>query len=76
MTDRKYTIRPGAADSTPEWDASPEFAATLAEAKRKRTLIARGMGLPSSAIEIVKTPVPDKPFLTPQMEADWWAKYG
>ena len=49
-----YKIAPNPADSTAAWTDRPRYERTLAEARKARTEIAQGMGLPTSAIEIEK----------------------
>lgn len=49
-----YMIAPNPADSTAAWTDRPRYERTLAEARKARTEIAQGMGLPTSAIVIEK----------------------
>lgn len=49
-----YKIAPKPADSTAAWTDRPRYERTLAEARKARSEIARGMGLPTSAIVIEK----------------------
>lgn len=49
-----YKIAPNPADSTAAWTDRPRYERTLAEARKARTEVAEGMGLPTSAIEITK----------------------
>lgn len=54
LLDGWYRIAPNPADSTAAWTDRPRYERTLAEARKARSEIARGMGLPASAIEIEK----------------------
>ena len=48
---RKYRIEVGPADRGP--DSPVEYEPTIAEARKRRTCMARGIGLPSHALTII-----------------------